>query len=85
MKIVSLAQKCSRSAEVQVMHVKNGDKVQVMAGRERGRTGTVKRIDKKRGRVTVDGLNIVKRHQRAGAQILRVESSRRKPSSMHRT
>ena len=50
------------------MHVKNGDKVQVMAGRERGRTGTVKRIDKKRGRVTVDGLNIVKRHQRAGAQ-----------------
>ena len=50
------------------MHVKNGDKVQVMAGRERGRTGTVKRIDKKRGRITVDGLNIVKRHQRAGAQ-----------------
>ena len=50
------------------MHVKSGDKVQVMAGRERGRTGTVKRIDKKRGRVTVDGLNIVKRHQRAGAQ-----------------
>jgi large subunit ribosomal protein L24 len=49
------------------MHVKNGDKVQVMAGRERGRTGTVKRIDKKRNRVTVDGLNMVKRHKRAGA------------------
>ena len=49
------------------MHVKNGDKVQVMTGRDRGRTGTVKRIDHKRGRVTVDGLNMVKRHQRAGA------------------
>ena len=48
------------------MHVKNGDKVQVMAGRDRGRTGTVKRVDSKRGRVTVDGLNMVKRHQRAG-------------------
>ena len=49
------------------MHVKNGDKVQVMTGRDRGRTGTVKRVDHKRGRVTVDGLNMVKRHQRAGA------------------
>jgi large subunit ribosomal protein L24 len=49
------------------MHVKNGDKVQVMTGRERGRTGTVKRIDKKRKRVTIDGLNMVKRHKRAGA------------------
>ena len=49
------------------MHVKNGDKVQVIAGRERGRTGTVKRVDKKRNRVVVDGLNMVKRHKRAGA------------------
>jgi len=49
------------------MHVKNGDKVQVMTGRESGRTGTVKRIDKKRKRVTIDGLNMVKRHKRAGA------------------
>ena len=47
------------------MHVKNGDKVQVMTGRESGRTGTVKRIDKKRKRVTIDGLNMVKRHKRA--------------------
>jgi large subunit ribosomal protein L24 len=49
------------------MHVKNGDKVQVMTGRESGRTGTVKCIDKKCNRVTVDGLNMVKRHKRAGA------------------
>ena len=49
------------------MHVKNGDKVEVIAGRDRGRTGTVKRVDLKHGRVVVDGLNMVKRHQRAGA------------------
>ena len=49
------------------MHVKNGDKVEVIAGRERGRTGTIKRVDLKHGRVVVDGLNMVKRHQRANA------------------
>ena len=64
--IVSWHQKYSRSAEDKTMHVKNGDKVQV-AGRERGRTGTVKRIDSRSGRVLVDGLNMVKRHKRAGA------------------
>lgn len=48
------------------MHIKTGDVVQVMAGRERGRTGTVLRVDRKRNRVVIEGLNIVKRHQRPG-------------------
>ena len=48
------------------MHIKTGDVVQVMAGRERGKTGTVVRIDRKRNRVVVEGLNIVKRHKRPG-------------------
>ena len=48
------------------MHVKTGDKVQVMAGREKGRTGTVVRIDRKRNRVMVEGLNLVQRHTRPG-------------------
>ena len=48
------------------MHVKTGDKVQVMAGREKGRTGTVVRIDRKRNRVMVEGLNLVQRQTRPG-------------------
>lgn len=48
------------------MHIKTGDVVQVMAGKEKGRTGTVLRVDRKRGRVVVEGLNIVKRHQKPG-------------------
>jgi len=48
------------------MHIKTGDVVQVMAGKERGRTGTVIRVDRKRDRVVIEGLNIVKRHQRPG-------------------
>ena len=49
------------------MNVKTGDKVQVIAGRDKGRTGKVLRIDRKSNRVFVEGLNLVKRHQKAGA------------------
>jgi large subunit ribosomal protein L24 len=49
------------------MHVKTGDKVQVMAGKDRGGVGTILRIDQKSKRVLVEGLNMVKRHKRAGA------------------
>ncbi len=49
------------------MHIKIGDKVQVMAGKERGQTGTVIKIDRNRGRVIVEDLNMVKRHKRPNA------------------
>lgn len=48
------------------MHIKTGDEVQVMAGKERGRTGKVVRVDRKRNRVVIEGLNMVKRHKRPG-------------------
>ena len=48
------------------MHIKTGDVVQVTAGKERGRTGTVIRVDRKRNRIVVEGLNVVKRHKRPG-------------------
>ena len=49
------------------MHVKTGDKDQVMAGKDRGGIGTVLSTDQKGNRVLVEGLNMVKRHKRAGA------------------
>lgn len=49
------------------MHIKLGDKVQVMAGRERGQQGVVIKLDHARGRVVVENLNMVKRHKRANA------------------
>ena len=49
------------------MHVKTGDVVQVMKGRDRGKTGTVLKIDREKTRVMVEGVNLVKRHKRAGA------------------
>jgi large subunit ribosomal protein L24 len=44
--------------------VRSGDTVQVMAGKDAGKQGRVLRVDPKKGRVFVEGLNIVKRHQR---------------------
>src|SRR5215203_215924 len=40
------------------------DTVVVIAGKDRGKTGRVLRVDPKNERVYVEGLNMVKRHQR---------------------
>ena len=45
--------------------IKRGDKVVILAGKDRGKQGTVRRIVVKHDRVVVEGVNIVKRHQRA--------------------
>ena len=44
--------------------IRKGDEVQVLAGKDRGRKGRVLRVDPAKGRVIVEGVNIVKRHQR---------------------
>lgn len=40
------------------------DVVLVIKGRDRGKTGRVTRIDRKTGRASVEGVNVVKRHQK---------------------
>ncbi|MCC6470041.1 MAG: 50S ribosomal protein L24 [Alphaproteobacteria bacterium] len=47
------------------MKIKKGDKVIVIAGRDRGRTGEVLRVVPKEARVLVQGVNMIKRHTRA--------------------
>ena len=44
--------------------IRRDDEVMVMAGKDRGKTGRVLRIDPAKEKVFVEGLNIVKRHQR---------------------
>jgi large subunit ribosomal protein L24 len=46
------------------LKIRKGDTVQVMAGKDSGKTGRVLRVDPKKNRLFVEGLNIVKRHQR---------------------
>jgi large subunit ribosomal protein L24 len=45
-------------------HIKAGDTVYVIAGKEKGKTGKVIRILRKEDRAIVEKLNIVKRHSR---------------------
>ena len=48
--------------------IKKGDKVVVIAGRDKGRSGEVIEMRRDDGRVLVRGVNMVKRHQRQTAQ-----------------
>jgi large subunit ribosomal protein L24 len=47
------------------MHVRTGDSVIVIAGRERGKTGQISRVITDKGRVVVGGVNLVKRATKA--------------------
>jgi len=46
------------------MKVRSGDRVEVISGKDRGKSGRVLRVDPKSERVYVEGLNMVKRHTR---------------------
>ena len=48
--------------------IKKGDKVIVLAGRDKGRTGEVIEVRPGEDRALVRGVNMVKRHQRQTAQ-----------------
>ena len=46
------------------MKIRTDDNVIVISGKDKGKTGKVLRTDPKKDRVYVEGLNMVKRHQR---------------------
>jgi large subunit ribosomal protein L24 len=47
-----------------VLKVRSGDQVRVMAGKDRGKSGRILRVEPANERVYVEGLNMVKRHMR---------------------
>jgi large subunit ribosomal protein L24 len=53
-----------KKAEKIKMRIRRGDNVVVISGRDKGKTGEVLRVDGARNRVLVQGVNMVKRHQR---------------------
>jgi len=46
--------------------IRKNDIVKVIAGREKGKVGRVLKIDREKGRVFVEKLNLVKRHTKPG-------------------
>ncbi len=45
------------------MRIRTDDTVVVISGKDKGKTGKVLRVDAKRSKVFVEGVNMVKRHQ----------------------
>ena len=55
----------ARNAERVKLRITKGDTVRVMRGDDKGREGKVIRVYPKTGRLTIDGVNIVKKHRKA--------------------
>jgi large subunit ribosomal protein L24 len=51
-----------------IKHIKKNDVVQVIAGRDKGKTGKVLRIINKTGKVVVEKVNVLKRHKKSDCQ-----------------
>ena len=47
--------------------IRKGDRVIVLTGRDKGRTGEVIEVRREDGRALVRGVNVVKRHQKQSA------------------
>ena len=48
--------------------IRKGDKVKVLAGRDKGREGEVLKVMPKENRAVVQGVNVVMRHQKQSAR-----------------
>jgi large subunit ribosomal protein L24 len=59
------ARRHADNAERVKLRVTKGDTVQVMRGDDKGKTGEVIRVYPKTGRLTVKGVNVVKKHRKA--------------------
>ena len=54
-----------QNAERVKLHVTRGDTVRVMRGDDKGKEGKVLKVYTKTGRITIEGVNIVKKHRKA--------------------
>jgi large subunit ribosomal protein L24 len=64
------------------MHVRKGDTVIVIAGNDKGKTGTIKETFRDEGRVIVEGVNLRWRHKKPSQQNPKGERVQRE-SSIH--
>jgi large subunit ribosomal protein L24 len=54
---------------VSKLHVKKGDKVLVLSGKDKGKKGKIISTEPSKGRVVVEGVNIVKKHTRPSQRV----------------
>jgi large subunit ribosomal protein L24 len=49
---------------VEKLHVKKDDLVMIVAGKDKGKTGKILRVQPEKSRVVVENINLIKRHTR---------------------
>ena len=50
------------------MKVKKGDMVEIISGKDKGRTGKVLKVNQDRERIVIEGVHMIKRHTRPNPQ-----------------
>lgn len=50
------------------MNLKTGDKVVVIAGKDRGKEGNITKVLKEENKVVIEGVNVVKKHVKPNGQ-----------------
>ena len=50
------------------MHIKTGDTVKILSGDDKGKTGKVAKAFPRENKIVIEGMNTVKKHQRARAE-----------------
>lgn len=51
------------------LRIRANDTIEVITGKDRGRRGKVQRVMRQESRVLVEGMNMVKRHQKASSDL----------------
>ena len=51
------------------MHVKTGDRVTVISGKDKGKVGTIKKVLPEEGKVVVEGVNIITKAMKANPML----------------
>jgi large subunit ribosomal protein L24 len=57
-----------KRAPIRKLHVRKGDVVQVISGNEKGKSGEIIAVDRKRARLTVKGVNVRWKHLKKSQQ-----------------
>jgi large subunit ribosomal protein L24 len=66
------------------LRIRKGDKVMVLVGKDKGKTGKILRTDFSKGRAVVEGVNLVKKHFRRRSEN-EPGGIKEIPSSLHMT
>jgi large subunit ribosomal protein L24 len=83
MKIVSLAPEVLSGVTIMASKIRRDDEVIVLAGKDKGKTGKVTKVLVEEGKVFVEGVNLIKKHQKPVPQLQQAGGIIEKEAPLH--